>query len=216
MNREIGRVIAGSQISNMVAVVIMLYSIPRMENEIDALVVMPGQGENWRVQEAISVWNRHSSSARYLLMSGQYEKKWASLDLENLKKEPFNLKRSHGFYSQIFARNTKEQAVWIVEKVREIGVKSIALFVSPYHLLRAYCTLLQTFNITHTPWILMFPAPVAISPDTPIPETGVSAWDLVPGELERIIQYQKRGDVCNFDQLREYISWLWMNFPKKR
>lgn len=216
MKKEIDRIVSRNQMKDIVAMAVMLGSIPRKINSIDTLVVVPGQGENWRVQEAISVWDKPFSSAKYLLISGQYweEKKYIPLDLEHLQKKPFNLKRSRGFYSQVRARHTKEQAYWIVEKVQELKVKSIALFVSPYHILRAYCTLLRTFNETETSWVPMIPIPVAVSPYTPIPETGASAWNLVPGEVERIIEYQKKGDVSSYDEFVSYINWLWKNFLK--
>ncbi|GEM_PF-6755796 len=42
-------------------------------------------------------------------------------------------------------------------------------------------------------------------PDT----NGRNGWELVPGEVERIVQYQQKGDVATYEELKCYLGWLW-------
>lgn len=106
------------------------------------------------------------------------------------------------------AHHTVEQAEWIAATVAELKIESLSLFVSAYHLLRAYCTILNVF-VRDGLQIPMIPAPALVSPSTLVPETGLSAWELVAGEVERIMKYQDKGDVISLQQLELYLSWLW-------
>ncbi|MGY0006728.1 hypothetical protein [Micromonospora sp. I033] len=50
---------------------------------------------------------------------------------------------------------------------------------------------------------------MAVSPGTPVPETGATAYDLVPGEVKRILDYMGEGWVATSGELQEYLRWLW-------
>lgn len=200
------RVIRGDKSSDIIAMTMMLYGLPRVIRRADAIVVLPGLGEMWRLTDAIRAWEHNAPAARYLLITGhnQREKTWVHFTLDNL-----NLKRRDGVYIEAHAEHTKEQAEWIIGKVQDLKISSLALFVSPYHLLRAYCTILRTFIRLDVPNVPMIPIPVAISPDTTIPEINVDAWEMVKGEVKRLIAYQEKDDVATYRELRDYLSWLW-------
>jgi hypothetical protein len=106
------------------------------------------------------------------------------------------------------APNPGLQAAWIVNQVQARGITSLALAVSPYHLARVYLTVLKAF--TRSGFRLpMIPLPVAVPPDTPVPETGATAYDLVPGEIKRILSYIDNGWVATPEEVQQYLQWLW-------
>lgn len=208
MDRLIERVVEGGEASDLVAMATLLYGLPRPAGKVDAVVVLPGLGEDWRLIDGIHAWNG-SSLARHLMIAGIFdgEKTKVQPTVEYLSGKPFNLERAEGVLIQPHAHHTKEQAEWVVENVRKHGISSIALFVSPYHLLRAYCTVLKAF-IKADHQVAIIPMPVAVSPSTQIPEVGVDAWTMSSGEVERIIKYQKLDDVATKDELKDYLAWL--------
>jgi hypothetical protein len=192
--------------SDLISMFIMLYSLPRVIERINAITVLPGLGETWRLTDALKAWENKDYVAKYLLITGhnKREKTWKHLTLYNI-----NIKRQKGVYIESHAEHTKEQAEWLFEKVKDLKITSLAIYVSPYHLLRAYCTILKTFINHKSSPIPMIPIPVAISPDAIIPEINTDAWNMVSGEVDRIIKYQKKGDVATYDEFKYYLSWLW-------
>jgi hypothetical protein len=208
---HIGRVIDGE--ADIVAMAIVLYSVPSVLDNVNALAVMPGLGEFWRIKHAITVWEK--STASHLLIAGHnhHEKFWRNLDIDTLTKPPFHLRRVGGVRVEARADHTKAQADWLVANIQELNITSLALFVSPYHLLRAYCTVLKAFYRLNVRPIPMIPMSVAISPDTLVPETETNAWGMIPGEVKRIIAYQEKGDVATLTELQQYISLIWKTYP---
>jgi len=209
MERLIERAVDEDLTSRLVAMALMVYSLPRPVGDVDAILVLPGQGEDWRLTAAIKAWNT-DLNVKYLLVAGSYsgEKTWFEPTLENLSVEPYNLTRREGVVIHPHAHHTKEQAAWISEIVRELDINSLALVVSPYHLLRAYLTILETL-LASGQEVAMVPMPAPVAPHVPIPETGFTAWQLVSGEVARINKYQQMGDVATYEQLQAYLEWLW-------
>ncbi|HKX73177.1 MAG TPA: hypothetical protein VJM32_04155 [Candidatus Saccharimonadales bacterium] len=208
MQRLVERGIAGTPASNLVAMAIWLYSMPRPVSQTDAILVLPGQGEDWRLNDAVAAWN-NCPNARYLLVAGNYkgERTWFLPTIEILR-ERYGLTRTEGVLIHPHAHHTKEQSDWIIPTIQELGLTSISLFVSPYHLLRAFCCILKAFTRHDVPQIPMIPVPVLVSPTTPVPETGITGWDLVHGEVERILKYTEFGDVATPEELMSYLDWL--------
>lgn len=205
------RVVAHDSASELVAVTMGVYSVPRVIERVDALVTFPGLGEWWRVREAIRWWQREDVAARFLLITGHNTRERTSviLDQQRLRQPPFSLERVEGVYFAIHAEHTREQAEWVVDQTRQLGIVSLALFVSPYHLVRAYLTLLKAYLKRGGSPLVMIPAPVSIPPSTLIPETAVDAWAMVSGEVGRIVKYQRKGDVATLQELQDYLNWLW-------
>lgn len=187
----------------------MVYSLPRFEECADVIAVFPGMGEIWRPKKAVSLWNDHPDT-RFMLIAraNPTETIHTELTLETLREKPFNVRRTKGVILSHPMGNTLDQAEWIAEKVVELGIISITMTLPPYHLMRAILTLLRSFNKRGIR-IPILPAPIALSLEEAIPETGVSSWEMFPGEYERIKRYQKQGDVASLSELREYLAWLW-------
>ena len=215
----LSRVMESSARSDEMAATIMLYSLARLglEEKAEALAVCPGMGEYWRGNDVISTWERGRGKHNYLLIAGhnQAEKTWADLSVENLQKPPVGLRRTEGVHVDMRpegGNGTNLQARWLLKKAQELDISSMALFVSPYHLLRAYCTVLSAF-LKAGREIFLIPAPVVVSPDRIIPESGADAWASVAGELVRMDKYQVVGDVATYQELKDYISWFWAHCP---
>lgn len=210
----IPRVVEENEENELLKMAMMILSLPRPETK--AIVVFPGMGEIWRLEHAIQVFsNPVDFGSDYLLIAGcdwKNEKTQPQPTIELVKKSPFilpdcDLKFVH---IQEHARHTPDQTGWVVVKIRELEIKSVSLVVSPYHLVRAYLTLLKEC-IKCDIRIPIIPIPVPISPSTIIPESGADSWTMVDGEAERIKKYQ--GDnfknVATFEELKNYLDWLW-------
>jgi hypothetical protein len=207
---SIDRLLPTDQMSDVVTMTLLVYSIPRIIERVDALEALYGLGEDWRIKDAITWWERNTIRANYLLIAitDPREKTSRVLTMDVLRQEPFHLRRVANVYIGDRGTGTKEQAAWTLETVQRLNIQSLALFVSPYHCLRAYLTVLKTL-LTAGVRIPLIPAPTPIAPDRHIPEVEVDAWQLVPGEVERITKYQQQGDVATIGELKEYLSWLW-------
>ncbi|MGC3859234.1 hypothetical protein ACPSM1_03480 [Micromonospora chersina] len=177
-------------------------------DHVEALVVVTGQGEEWRLRHAIHTWEANPKLRHLLVANGNpAEKTYTEITLGRLRS--LGLRRVEGVHVQAEpAPNTGRQAAWVADQVQARGIASLALTVSPYHLARVYLTVLKTFT-RRGMRLPIIPLPVAVSPDTPVPETGATAYDLVPGEAKRILAYAEEGWVATPAELREYLRWLW-------
>lgn len=212
--REVPREVEDPQgVFDVAAAVDMILSIPQQAGlSADALYVLPGQGEWWREAAAIRDWEGFGCRAARLIIAGSYgnEATWEAPTLARYMKEPFNLTRTTNVILHDHAHHTAEQAAQMVTDVRTQGLSSIALYASPYHLPRAYMTFVAAlYKFVGADLIPIIPVPTPMSPGTIVPETGMNARQLMPGELARIAQYQPRGDVASYDMLDEYLEWLW-------
>lgn len=205
------RILLLSEGEKLIAATIAIYSIPRVINRSDALVIFPGLGETQRVSEAIHWWQEQEIATRFLLVAGHNTKERTSqvLDIDRLRQAPFFLQRTENVYCEIHADHTKAQADWVAKKVQTLRITSVALFVSPYHLLRAFLTLLKSF-VQCESVIPIIPVPVSVGLHTPVPEfDNVEMWKMIAGEVRRIQDYQLKGDVAGFSELNQYLEWLW-------
>ncbi|WP_187399636.1 ElyC/SanA/YdcF family protein [Micromonospora sp. AP08] len=177
-------------------------------DHVEALVVATGQGEEWRLTHAIRAWEANPKLRHLLVANGNpAERTYAEVTLDQLRS--LGLRRVEGVHVQAEpAPNTGLQAAWVVDQVQACGIRSLALTVSPYHLARVYLTVLKTFT-RRGMRLPIIPLPVAVSPDTPVPETGATAYDLVPGEARRILAYMEEGWVATPAELQAYLRWLW-------
>ena len=187
----------------------LVYSLPDASDAVDSFLAFPGLGETWRVQDAIRRFEANGLS-RFLLIAGhnQTEKTFQEFSLQGLTQEPYNLTRTKGLIVTARASNTLEQSLWVCEEIRKNGITSIMLCVSPYHCLRAYLTLLKT-AMKHGIKIPILPMPTRIAPQTLCPEYQIALSEMIPGEIDRIVAYQQKGDVATYEDLLEYLDWLW-------
>src|SRR3989344_596183 len=92
-------------------------------------------------------------------------------DNDPLKK--VSLKKVHWLGSSS-GINTVVQARWVVQKMQAFKFETVALHVSPYHLPRAYATLLKQMLIANVRFAII-PVSVRIAPHVEIPESGATA-----------------------------------------
>lgn len=196
--------------NDMVASAFMLYSLPRIYKKVDAVTVFPGLGENKRIEAAIKIWQDSAVNARHFLFPGinLKEKTAEEFSLERLSGSDMGLVRKDGVIIRLHADHTKDQAEWVRDRVVELKIKSLALCVPAFHGLRAYLTLLKSFLAANVQ-IPITPVFAEIAPGEKVPEVQADAWSLVPGEIKRIFDYQAKGDVATFQELKDYLNWLW-------
>lgn len=210
MKRMIERRVEPTEASNLMAMAIMLFTMPRPVENVDAIVLLPGQGEDWRIHDAVRAWNTNPT-VRYFLVAGNCpdEETWFLPTVEILRQK-YGLTRTDGtIIIEHSAEHTKVQADWLIPLVRQLDITSFALTASPYHLLRAYSAMLAAFKRHEVQWIPMIPLPTVVSPGQIVPETGLTGWDMVHGEVARIIKYRDLGDIPTPQEFSDYLRWLW-------
>jgi hypothetical protein len=199
---------AGQFLEVMKALTVILTLPQSAADHVDAIVVATGQGEEWRLTHAIRNWEANPQLRFLLVANGNpAEETYVEITFDRLRS--LGLRRINGVHLQAEpAPNTGLQAAWIVDQVKAHGIGSLALTVSPYHLTRVYLTVLKAFTRSGIR-LPIIPLPAAVPPDTPVPETGVGAYDLVPGEVKRILTYTGKGWVATPEEVQEYLRWLW-------
>jgi uncharacterized SAM-binding protein YcdF (DUF218 family) len=177
---------------------------------VDAIVVPTGQGEESRVTHAIQLWEAARNTRHLLVANGNpAERTYVPITRDYLAE--LGLHRQVGVRVQEEpAPSTGLQATWIADQVRRLGITSLLLAVTPYHLPRAYLTVLKALNVTGVR-IPVLPYPIPVSPDATAPETGAGHYELLPGEAHRIIEYTARGWVVTVEEFRAYQRWLWIS-----
>lgn len=188
-----------------------LLAIPReLAFQADALAAICGHGHRERVCGAIRVWQRRGVFARYLLVAGTYHKErtFDPLSITRLQQPPYWLWRTLGVHTQVHAAITPEQTDWIAARVKDLGITSLALFSSQYHLLRPYLTLLRSLEKVgvHIPIV---PVAAIVPPHRPIPEEPeATAYELAMGEAIRIATYPAE-DVAGLAEFRASLELLY-------
>ncbi|HSW81523.1 MAG TPA: hypothetical protein VLG40_03940 [Candidatus Saccharimonas sp.] len=214
MDRVVDRRVAPTDLSRALATVVFVYSIPRWcVRYTDGILTLPGQNEVERVAAAVRAYN--GNIGKYLLVAGSYpeEETWEALPIERLQQPPYNLTRTANVLIQPQAQNTKVQMEWAVEMVREHGIRSLSLYVTNYHTLRAYFTLLRALQRAGLR-IPVIPVPLEGSPDQISPEEMLSYLEMFDAESARIDKYRGEdfGDVLMPDEVFEYLNWLYDSF----
>jgi hypothetical protein len=199
---------AGQFVEVMKALTMILTLPQSAADRVDALVVPTGQGEEWRLAHAIRSWEANPQIRHLLVANGNpAEETYVRITLDYLRS--LGLRRVNGVCLQAEpAPNTGLQAAWIADQARARGITSLALAVSPYHLTRVYLTVLKAFTRSAIR-LPVIPLPVAVAPDTPVPESGATAYDLVPGEVRRILTHMGDGWVATPAEVQQYLQWLW-------
>ncbi len=176
----------------------------------DAIIAMTGLGEHQRIIQAIRAWDSGRYSSRFLLVTGENprERTAQTFNVYRLREPPFNLEHNEGVVvATDHGESTKIQTQWVVQQSKMLGIKSAFVVTSSYHMVRAYLTLLNSFAHANIR-IRLYPMLAERDLDTVCPEYEVPMWDLVGGEVDRIIQYQAKGDVATLQELKEYLAWI--------
>ncbi|HSW81522.1 MAG TPA: hypothetical protein VLG40_03935 [Candidatus Saccharimonas sp.] len=211
MKRLVSRLVPHTQTSRTFSTALFLYSLPvHVRNKVDAIAVLPGQGEEFRVIRVAQAFEQHPTARHFFITgSNPIERTWR--DYNNhavLTAPPFNLSSMTGVIPQPTAEHTKEQMDWLVNLIEPFGITSLALYVTNYHCYRAFCTLLAAFRRNKVEWIPIIPVPLWAPPNGIVPEENFSFWAAAAGEAARIFKYRKMGDVATNKELREYLEWL--------
>ncbi|MFA5134161.1 MAG: hypothetical protein WC505_00010 [Patescibacteria group bacterium] len=199
-----------SQLSEIATCYMAVLSIPqKLAYQAEGILVYPGQGEICRVTDAIALWEK-STMAKRLLVAGQNNKleHVQTLDMGILTKPPYNLRKTDGVVIEQFAEHTGDQSEWAVRMVREHNIASLAHTVPGYHTAKAYLCLLKKL-LDAGCRIPVIPKPTIMPPDYIVPEVQATAWTMVPGEVERLIQYQHNGFAASSEELFDYLNWLY-------
>ncbi|MEV4982070.1 hypothetical protein [Micromonospora sp. NPDC053811] len=198
-----------AQLLDVTTAVMAILALPQSAaDQVEALAVPTGQGEQWRLTHAIRRWESNRDIRHLLVANGNpAEDTYQEISWPYLRG--LGLRRLDGVRLQAEpAPNTGLQAAWIAAEVKESGITSLALSVSAYHLPRVYLTVLKALSRSGIR-IPVMPDPVPVSPDRAAPETRATAYDLLPGEVERILRYNARGWVATLEELQRYLRWLW-------
>ncbi|XVV11187.1 hypothetical protein ACQP2X_41080 [Actinoplanes sp. CA-131856] len=190
----------GDRVLDLMASVIAILTTP-VPSELDALAVPTGQGEEWRLRHAIHLWETSPRTRHLLIADGNpAERTYTGLSPAYLRS--LGLRRLDGVRVQPEpAPNTGLQATWIATQAAELGIGNLGLVVTPYHLPRVFLTVLKAL----TSPVALHPVPVPVPPHERVPETGATAYDLVPGEMLRILDYAGKGWLATPAELREYL-----------
>ncbi|NUT34724.1 MAG: hypothetical protein HOV79_16820 [Hamadaea sp.] len=174
---------------------------------VEALAVFTGQGEQWRLSQAFDRWNTSTTLRLLLIADGNpAERTYEPLSPAYLRD--LGLRRTEGVVVQSEpAPNTGLQAAWTARCIQQRDVRSLALAVTPYHLPRAYLTLLAACTAASLR-LPVLPLPTPVPAGTRMPETAATEAELLPGEIERILVYADRGWVADPAAFAEYLSWL--------
>jgi hypothetical protein len=199
--QDVDRFPTGRLLEVSTALMVVLSLPQAAADRVDALVVATGQGEQWRLTEAIRRWEANPGLRLLLVANGNpAEATYTELSTGYLRG--LGLRRLDGVHVQPEpAPNTGLQAAWIVDRVRALGITSLAVTVSAYHLLRVYLTVLRAMDGDGIR-IPLIPVPAAVAPEALVPETGATAYDLAAGEVDRILTYADRGWVATPAELR--------------
>jgi hypothetical protein len=198
--------------------------------DVDAFVPLPGLGHQDRVSVPVQLYNR--SSARFLIIGGAHndELTYEELNVHTLRREPYGLTRTDGIITKAVTTNTYTQIDWVMDQVLKYDITSIALFTSPYHLLRSLGTAIAALDRKHMPWIPIVPISVG-ELDSEVPEMIqkghlTTGHDMVAGENKRFLTYTKKrpvstdgtmpnvalklepAHVASYRTIRDYMSWM--------
>lgn len=183
--------------------------------EVEALSPLPGLGEP-RIAPAVKAFEQ-SKTAKYLLIGGAHTKEltYEDLSMASLRRN-YGLRRRKGVLVEHTTDHTAEQVDWVMQQTRDLEVSSLAIFTSPYHLLRAFATAIKSMNKLEMNWIPIIPIWTGCLLDR-VPEHASFGWnttgaDLVAGEVDRF-NGRYPGDVASYEETMAYLRWLHEHHP---
>lgn len=180
---------------------------------VDAIGVFVGLGEEYRLRHAISLFESEPALRLLLVANGNpAERTYVPITMDYLNS--LGLRRREGVHIQLEpAPNTGLQAAWMVDMVNsDLHIENVALTVSPFHLFRAYLTVLAALE-SRGARIPVVPVPAPIPPHLQIPETGADGYDMLTGEIFRILSYARQGWIASSVVARQHLTWMWTEHP---
>lgn len=170
----------------------------------DAAILLEGDGF-FRVQKAVDLYN--SGMASKIVFSGNtVDKEYGSFPFDEIK--PFIIKNGILEEDLIYenkSRNTREQAVEIVNLAMAKKWKKLALVASHEHQYRAYLTFLREVLDTES-GIILYNAP-ARNLNWFINNGWGMRFDRLCSEFDRIEKYSEMGHLANIQEVIDYQKW---------
>lgn len=210
--------------SKFFAIALQMLSIPRtlkVLDQVDALVAWPGIVLDAAVRHAISNW-QSDIGKHHLLIAGYHEPDVANctFTLERMQVDLY-LNRTEGVHTQVNASHAGEQATWVANKVKELGIKSFALYIPAFHLARGMLTTIESLRRLDIR-IPIVPVPTPLSPferallNAKTGERNLSEMDVIHAEANpRMKNYQvpksdgSPGDVATDEVWENYLRFLY-------
>lgn len=213
---KLNRSCPDERLAKLTRTAFLIGCLPKDANRADALVAWGGMGENDRIIQPIKIWESGQSAARFLLISSDnpLEEAPVRLDLARLRREPYNLTKLANVITQ--SENKEEctitQAFWTVDQIISRRITSLALFTAPYHLPRAFLSLLKALNNRGVllPVIL---SPICQPPGYISPVFGLNNVELYAREIFFIDKFQNQGNIASAGDVRRYATWLAREIP---
>lgn len=186
----------------------VLYKLMKEQElkETDAVIWLEGNVED-RIQKCVNLIQ--SNLSKELVVSGGAER-GGDLPIQKIHDIFVNLGVSEKkIVMETASRNTKDQALKILEIVRDKGWKKITLVANPYHQIRAFLTLLAELDKEElTDEIEIINASADLNWfSVPAGDRKKDEVDLLDQEeIPRLIKYSEQGDVAKPAQGIEYLE----------
>lgn len=132
------------------------------------------------------------------------------LGLLALRRVFFDYREVH---SQVFARNTIDQALWLAKMVQRLDLTIVELHVPAFHTVRSYMMMLEKLirEGVHTQ-VLLLPRARPMDPFKRLPmvapftEGRYRQVDLIDGEAKGLADYTTGGHAATLAQLQEHLT----------
>lgn len=205
MEKRIPRIIEHDQTSEVVAITTFISAI-RLRGA-DAILVVTGEGEHERVFHGVELWkqnfgkylfittNSRETKERFGIYTREYIAQLCQVDQEDPRI----------VVDEGDVRNTLDQVNWAATVIARVSIKSLIVVSSVYHLPRVLLTLLRVLQKEQLKLILIPNAVPLLLPQD---------YLRIPGEVKRIIQYQKRGDIATVNELYQHFVWQLSKQPQ--
>jgi uncharacterized SAM-binding protein YcdF (DUF218 family) len=162
-----------------------------------AILLLPGKYQKYRITQGVKLW---PSQGNWLWIAGTRG------DPIYSKKDIISVigKDSPDVVCQGFAKHTLDQMEWCAALLKQNPhIKHLIITTAAYHLPRCVLTLLQVLTkaevrIPITPFPLKNPSGDSFS---------VEGGEDFISEIQKIGEYQQKGDVLSLDVWKEYLSW---------
>jgi len=175
----------------------------KVNPERSVVLILPGM-QDYRIHEGAKKW---PEIGKYLWVAGTRADPFYSRRdvIEKVGKERVEEMGLSGLYNvetQGWANNTLDQMRWVTALLKKYpDINHVALITAAYHTPRCTLTLLQTMNKESISDVVISPTPIN-------PAFGPSfESDEFQGEIVRIPDYQKKGDIATFEVWKDYLEW---------
>ncbi|MFA6201431.1 MAG: ElyC/SanA/YdcF family protein [Bacteroidales bacterium] len=197
------------EINEVLQAIVSLFNISSHIRDVkfDAVISMPGLGELERVMYAEEI--RSKNRIPWLIISGMNEKEktFIQIDPYSLYFPPFGFTNTDNIVCQKIAGNTRDQAMWVINQLMNKKIKKAILVTSPWHLLRNYMTTIKVIKDKKSD-IKIYPIGANIPLYKKVPEYDKQGYEFIEGEINKIYDYQEKGHIISFKELKEYINFI--------